>query len=225
MKRFIALLCALMVLFASDALAANYADVYRDVLEDLYFNSVFPDGYTSDVYDIEDNTFAVYDVDGDGRKELIIQWTSTYTSASVGAIYDYDAATGELYREFIESPYFMFYNNGMLECQLMHNQTPAPDFWPYSLYQYNPRTDSYDLLGNVSAWERSYGDKYFGERFPSSVDSNGNGFVVWIGDGYGDGKWVDDDAYRTWRNSFAGEGKEVRIPFVNLTWANIYDVR
>lgn len=226
MKRACALMCALVLLIAGAAQAEEACiAAYRAALEELYYNYTFPDGLREEPFDVEANGFAVYDVDGDGRRELLVEWSDTIAAGWCTRIYDYDEASRGLREEYSGGINLQFYDNGMLEDPLSHNQGPSERFWPYFLAQYVADRDVYETRGSVEAMERAVmeerGEMYPGLKFPRDVDADGNGMVYSI-DG---GDWVDDDACERWRASFAGEGKLQRIPYVSLTLENIRDMK
>lgn len=214
-RRIFALVCALAVLLAGAAQADGARAAYRAALENLYNNHTFPDGYADDPFDVEGNGFAIYDVDGDGRDELLVQWDDTAVASWYGVIYDYDAGSGSLRAEYKGVPNFEIYKNGVLVAEDSHNQSPSKEVWPYSLYVYDPDADEYEYAGNASAWERDYSP----DGFPSNVDANGDGMVYQC-----DGEWVDDDEYFAWYNSFLGGASEMRVPFMDLTPSNIRSI-
>ena len=45
---------------------------YVETLEDLFYRSILPDGGEAIFEDMSENTFALADVDGDGREELVL---------------------------------------------------------------------------------------------------------------------------------------------------------
>ena len=58
-------------------------DAYVSILEDIYFDQIFPDGeeygyQPGENYDITANSFAVFDIDFDGEDELIVTYSTTY---------------------------------------------------------------------------------------------------------------------------------------------------
>ena len=59
-------------------------EAYVKVLEDIYFDQKFPDGMDHGLQpasaDITENMFAVYDIDADGREELIVLHTTTFSA-------------------------------------------------------------------------------------------------------------------------------------------------
>ena len=215
--------------------AAMY-EAYVKVLEDIYFDQKFPDGTEHGLQpasaDISDNMFAVYDIDADGREELIVFYTTTYTAGMVEIIYDYDSGTGDVREEFLAYPMRTYYDNGIVEVEASHNQGLASDggadgnFWPYSLYRYDPETDAYVSLASVDAWSRGFREEdYDGNPFPQEVDADGDGVVYYVAtEGNEPEAPMDGAEYDQWRDSCLKGAEPIQVPYVNLTTDNIYAV-
>ena len=205
-------------------------NAYMNALRRLYTNHVLPDGSDCgyDEYnDITINEFAVYDIDGDGRDELIIQYVSTYMAGMAAGIYGYDETTNTLREELLEFPALTFYNNGTIEAAWSHNQGLAGDFWPYTLYRYDQSTDTYVTVGMADAWDRSYWETDFdGNQFPTAIDKDGDGIVYYVisGEEYEQVAPVDFAEYNQWRNSYVGGAEAIYVPFVSLTQTNIRSI-
>lgn len=204
---------------------------YVRVLKDIYSSHIFPDGKDygfEDNFDISNNQFAVYDIDMDGRDELMISYTTTFMAGMVGIIYDYDSASDTVRKEFLEFPALKFYDNGTVEAEASHNQGMAGEgFWPYTLYQYNKETDAYDQVGIIDAWDQSFAEEdYDGNPFPSHIDVSGTGIVYYIMEGgtYERDTPVDQEEYNQWRNSHVGDAGQMAIPYMNLTEENINSI-
>ena len=119
-------------------------------------------------HDMSENKFAVYDIDSDGKKELIVLYTTTYMAGMTGTVYAYDSSSGTLRAELQEFPSLTFYDNGAVVAEWSHNQGMAGDFWPYTVYSYNSGTDTYEQTAMVDAWDKSVGEKdYEGTLFPT----------------------------------------------------------
>lgn len=204
---------------------------YREVLEGIYYDDVYPNGYNcgyDDFYDKSVNKFAVYDIDNDGSDELIVVYTTTYVAGNVEYIYDHDE-NGYLIEEFRGFPLFIYYDNGIIKVGISHNQGLAGSFWPYTLYQYDPQSDSYNKVGFVDAWDKSYTDTDFyhdDAPFPDNIDVSETGFVYYIcangSGGYDDP--VDVTEYNAWHDSYVVGASEVELPFMNMTEENIQSV-
>lgn len=216
-----------------DELVDNPSEMYQayfTALENLIQNHVLPDG--TDVGepfgDVSENKFAVYDIDNDGKEELIILYSTTATVGMAGCVYGYNSKTGTLQAELQEFPLLTFYDNGIVKALWSHNQGLAGDFWPYNLYQYNTDSDSYTLVGMVDAWDKKYVETdYEGNSFPSDIDKSGTGIVYYIME---DGEYdnthpVDAVEYEKWTDSHIGKALEIQIPYKDLTEENIAQIK
>ncbi len=201
-------------------------EAYSCVLKDLYYNHMFPGqqncGY-DDFNDMSENRFAVYDIDRDGKEELIIEYTTTIMAGKVEKIYDFDNASNMVREEFSEFPALKFYDNGVVWAEWSHNQGVAGEFWPYTLYQYDSKADAYIEVAMVDAWDRSLAERYNGNLFPVEADIDGDGIVYYI---MGPGEYelnepVDLERYNQWKSSYVGEAEQLEIPFQELTEENI----
>lgn len=173
-------------------------------------------------YDISDNEFAICDIDNDGYEELLLNLTSGSMASYALQIYDCSSG-GEVTLKQSVYPGSTFYENGTITIPISHNQGLAGSFWPYSVMQYNPSSDSYSSVGSVDAWDKSAFSRDFdGNLFPDSYDTSNSGILYYINaDGYNSALPVDKEVYEQWRNSWIGNGKELSIDYQKLTEANI----
>lgn len=211
----------------SDNLDDMY-NAYADTLKNLLQNQMLPDG-TNAEGDIAQGKFALYDVDNDGKEELLFMNTDTYMAAQAEYVFAYDSEAKKLQTELSEFPFLTFYNNGIIKAGWSHNQGLAGDnFWPYSLYQYMPKTDSYVLVGMVDAWDKNFSETdYQNNPFPSEIDKSGTEIVYYI---MKDGQYdtthpVDASEYNTWINTYIKDASEIQIQYMDMTEENIAQVR
>ena len=130
-------------------------DAYAAVLKGIYYQHKYPDGQDcgfNDFGDVSENQFAIYDVDGDGKDELIIEVTTTCTAGMCVSVYSFDEITHVIREEFREFPLLTIYQNGFIKAGWSHNQGLAGEFWPYTLYQYQPENDSFVVFGRLMHW-------------------------------------------------------------------------
>lgn len=196
-----------------------YAAVLRDLLQHL----TLPDGTQLSQEDIlaEDlsaNTFALSDVDGDGREELVVLFSTTYTAAMQGAILDYDMERGDTYLELLQFPSFTFYSNGYLKVYASHNQTDGA-MWPYTLYQYDPETDTYkEVAAMVYACDKEILESFGREAdYPQEADRSGIGTVYYVDSTVP----LDQEDYLAWESSWMGDAHEIVLNERSLTEENI----
>ena len=180
-------------------------DAYAAVLKGIYYQHKYPDGQDcgfNDFGDVSENQFAIYDVDGDGKDELIIEVTTTCTAGMCVSVYSFDEITHVIREEFREFPLL-------------------------TIYQYQPENDSFVVIGEVDAWDKALRQTdYEGNAFPDILDKDGNGlvyFVTMIGEGK-DTSMIDDAEYFLWLNGYLGNAQELVVPYKKLTEENIVGI-
>lgn len=205
---------------------ALYAQILKTLLDEnrLPDDLNDPGDYIGTVAEREamaENQFAVCDVDGDGREELVIQYLTANMVAGMRAlIYDTDE-NGGLRLQFSEFPNLTFYDNGAIQAGWSHNQGLAGDFWPYTLYVYNPESDLYRDVGSVDAWSRDFQP----QNYPVDTDTSNSGFVYYVyrdmGTEYGVIPPVDESEYLQWREEYLAGAAELEMPWQSLTAEHI----
>ena len=203
---------------------------YQSVLLDVYHNQKFPGGRDLgyDGWSMSDNRFALSDIDGDGSIELIVLYCTTSTSGHAEIIYDYEADTDSVREQFIEYPGVVHFDNGILKADASHNHTLSEKIWPYTLYQYNAESDSYDVIAQVEAWDKEIRDTdYEANAFPDDVDQDGDQTVYYImdADKYEHKDPVDGEEYWKWFDSYRKDAGTMTIPFMELTEENIANLK
>lgn len=203
-----------------------YAQVLTTLLDEnlLPGETNDPGGYIGTVVEREamsENRFAVCDVDGDGREELVIQYTTAIVAGMQALIYDIDE-NGDLRLQFSEFPNLTFYDNGAIQAGWSHNQGLAGDFWPYTLYVYDPESDLYRDVGSVDAWSRDYQP----QNYPADTDTSHSGFVYYVyrdmDTEYGVLPPVDESEYLRWREEYLSGAAELELPWQSLTAEHIH---
>lgn len=202
---------------------------YGKTLWDVYRKGILPDGHQLEYRDTEmaeRNYFAICDVDGDGRKELLIHWSNPVSVAGM-AEYVLDSDGGQCYTELSEYPSLCYYDNGSVEADWSHNQGKAGRIWPKHFYRYNQEKDIYESYGSMDAWDKSL-EK---EGFPDEIDVDGDGLVYylmpadWNADywngGYEKKVTVDGSDYEAWRSECVGDARMIQPEYQYLTPENI----
>lgn len=200
---------------------------YQGALETLLSEHRFPEDTESRTFfgdTPSGDQFAVFDVDGDGREELILTYTDTSMAEMEIGIYGYDAEEDCLVQELAAFPMLTFYDNGVIQADWSHNQGLAGEFWPYTLYQYDKDADCYNPVGMVDAWDGTmFPEDFEGNPFPEEVDVSHSGSVYYIMD-YGTYETdhpVDEGEYQSWREGFLQGAGELTVPYQDLTEENI----
>ena len=175
---------------------------------------------------LSSENFAICDVNGDGKNELIIQRNSTYVDCQVERVYS--ANGNELLAEY---PMTTYYDNGYVTAGWSHNQGVAGDkLWPYTLYRYDGSAGKYVREAAVDGWDKSIRDTYLSYDettipFPEDVDKDGDGFVYYIIEeegGYAPvyGEPMDYADYALWVARYLGTNR-VDVTYYPLTEKNI----
>ena len=209
------------------ALTENARAAYKAALTDLLNSHALPDGTDlghDEFGDPAGNRFAVCDVDRDGRRELILVYTTTAMAGQTAGVYDYDEAARQLRSELTEYPLLTFYDNGVIKALWSHNQGLGGDFWPYSFYRYDADKDVYTLTGMADAWEKALSPTDFqGNPYPEDLDTGKTGYVYYLIDGpeYREVPPVDASAYESWADGYLSGAAELAVAFWALTEENI----
>lgn len=133
--------------------------IYAATLRNLLYNHILPDGSTVEDSGEAYSSFAVCDVDSDGREELVLLYDPGVMAGAIGYVMDYDRNTEEIYIQLEEFPYFAFLRNGNVKALSSHNQGDG-DIWPYSYYRYIPESDAYELVGYVDSKELQVNEEH-----------------------------------------------------------------
>lgn len=202
----------------SAALAA-----YREVLTQIRENSAWPDGTKIELFDaaIDDEQFALADVDGDGELELLVSVSDTYVAGEREAVYSYDAASGQVKEEALSFPGCEYYP-GLIKDLSSHNQGYAGDvLWPYGINIYNAETGEYEYKYYVDAWCRALSEtNYDGQTYPTDIDVDNDGYVYLITEG-DTSKILNKTDYEAWEKAqFAGL-TQIDISWQKLTAENV----
>lgn len=213
--------------------AAQVRHYYAGILSQITAGWKLPDGEldTSSLENgfgkMSDNRFAVTDIDGDGREELIISYSNACMAGMMEIIYDYDPVLGELKRELTVWPSLTYYDNGMVKAEASHNHTHG-EFWPFALYQYEKESDSYQQIAYVQTWDKEFSDEYEGQPFPDDLDTDGDGTLFNISEGaepsyeYEDFKYNQAD-YEAWYNGMMEGAQEIAVPYQPLQYESYAD--
>ena len=203
---------------------------YREALESVLTQRKLPDGSDTDpaTADMSGNQFAVYDVDGDGIRELFISYLDSANAWQQEQIYRYDPLSEQLKLEFSTRPGIQFYQNGMMKIDEFRNFSYGAVLWPYSVYQYNSASATFEYIGYVTCWEKDYHiQPSDGTVFPEDIDADGDGVVyqISVGSASADGEYVDLDQYNQWEREIFGGAQEITLPLMNLTQENIEKIQ
>lgn len=175
---------------------------------------------------IEDEQFAVLDVDGDGEEELLVSVSHTYVAGMCEVIYGYDPQTDEVrveYQNYVAVTHYP----GMLKVDASHNQGYAGDvLWPYVIAYYNEGADVYEDACIVDAWSKAISDydAYAEMPYPEDIDTDQDGYVYLITEN-GNRKILNRADYAQWEARVFAQKEPLTIPWQKITEENIAALR
>lgn len=197
-------------------------EVYRNIITKIIEEDVFPvSNYETDG-PAHDQSYAIVDIDEDGKEELIINYSNASSMAGmVYYVYDYDRTTGEVYIECAGWPDVDFLNNGYVKEEASHNhgRSCLDDFWPYHLLIYNPEKDTFESIAHVDAWQK----ELYPEGFPDDADKDGDGIVYYTApSSYIPTEFMDKPEYDIWCEQY-NKGAVKKIQWKSIMTLEDYE--
>lgn len=208
----------------NDAARSAFQRALRTVHDDLRWPEL-PDSGNIEVWEpgtIEDEQFAVTDVDGDGEEELLVSVSNTYMAGMCEIIYGYAPQTDGVR---IESHSYVGVTHypGMLKVEASHNQGYAGDvLWPYTIAYYDEAEDSYKDAFYVNAWCKDITDydSYTETPYPDDLDTEHDGYVYLITEN-GERRFMNRADYEKWEAGIFTNKEPLTILWQKITTANI----
>ena len=204
--------------------AAKADEAYKAAVEKLVNDKVLPNGedtgFEADSFfgDMDENKYAIADVDSDGKDELIISFTTAPVAGEVEQVYGYNDTDGTLKLKLNEFPLVTYYTNGIAEVGWSHNQGWAGErLWPYSLFFYNADKDEYEIRYSIDAWDKTLADKDAdGNPYPADIDKENAGYVVILTEGT-ETRYISASEYETWRSDTLGGAQKIEVEYKPVT--------
>ena len=113
----------------------------RTIHDELYLPELWQEIDLWEPGTIEDESFAILDVDGDGKDELLVSISNTYVAGMTEVIYGYDEQTGGVLVE-AQNHLAVTHYPGLLHVMASHNHGYAGDvMWPYQVSIYDEAED------------------------------------------------------------------------------------
>lgn len=231
-KKFISILLTIVMSFSVfmtvpfnvNALEAySYTDLYVSFLKKIHDN---PQDYVKlyefngkvDLKDIEENDFAIFDVNQDGIGELIVSFTNTCTASMYTGVWTIDKNTNSVVQYARLGVSCEFYNNGTVKVKASHNQSAGFAVWPYTLYRYDNRQSAYVSYANAYSVEKKY--DYTGNEYSIDKDIDNDG-VIYYFETNGQHRPLTLEEYNKLVNEYIPDDKLIQLDYKNLTYENI----
>lgn len=210
---------------------------YADVLSLLIGTYQLPEGeMAANAYewnaDMSDNSYAILDVDGDGREELVISYSTGSMADMFEAVYGYDPETDTLTQELKVFPWVEYYDGGKLLAFASHNHSYG-DFWPIGLYQYDADSNTYKQSAYVDTWDKNLWESIYDYEtggqilFPEELDTDHDGILYRIQEGDPEDYLWSDQSYRSneedyqkWYDSHIQGAEKLNVEYKSLSYDN-----
>ena len=169
----------------------------------------------------EKDRFAICDINGDSKQELILVCNSGNDKWE--DIYQIDEEDNEIIRmETLPcSENNFYYDNGIILAQSGYQSSLSRKFRDYAVYEEVEGT--YFFRANVSAWEKEVDSK----DFPEDIDVTNQGVVYYIE--YPHIQEVDEvpvsqEEYDKWLEGYIGEANKIDVEYHILSRQNIDEI-
>lgn len=163
---------------------------------------------------VEDDLFAIADIDGDGKAELTFKRLAACVAGYWGLAYTYNTDTKTVEVKYNTGPYASYYATGYVRFDISHNQGPS-SIWPctYGKFENGQIVRLYD----VSNWDKSLSSY----EFPDEQDLDGDGCIYYITDrATGETRTVDKPEYDAFMQGL-NIGEEMQLDYKGYTAENV----
>ena len=163
---------------------------------------------------VEDDLFAIADIDGDGKAELTFKRLAACVAGYWGLAYTYNTDTKTVEVKYNTGPYATYYATGYVRFDISHNQGPS-SIWPCTYGKFE--NGQIILLYDVSNWDKSLSSY----EFPDEQDLDGDGCIYYITDrATGETRTVDNPEYDAFMQGL-NIGEEMQLDYKGYTAENV----
>ncbi len=194
---------------------------YADILGMFQYGYTWPDGtlFECPSYDaMSQNRYALTDIDDDGAEELILSYLAGSMADMTEMVLEYDVEEAEVVIQGYFFPGTTYYENGFVVNPYSHNHGLG-EMWPYSLHEYDKKTDSYEQIAGVDSWNQElFETDYDDKPFPEDIDEDDNGVVYYVYDEVEDDTIeMDDEAYNEWIAQYL-DADEIEVEYFPIEY-------
>jgi len=127
-------------------------NAYIQALENILYKHAAPTEEELVEWTMGQNSYAIMDVNFDGKEELLIKHESVMADTKL-CIYGYDEDMQAVQVLYCAYPEQTFYDNGIILAEESHNQSEN-EFWPYTLWMFNETTGIYEAIVSIDNTEK-----------------------------------------------------------------------
>lgn len=204
----------------------DYKKMYVEFLKEIHDN---PQDYVKllefdgkvELKDIEENDFAIGDINQDSIDDLIVFFTNTYTSCMYTGVWTIDKNTNSVVKYANLGVSCEFYNNGTVKVNASHNQSLGWEVWPYTLYRYDKSQSAYISYANAYSVEKKY--DYTGKEYSIDKDVDKDG-VIYYFEVAGQKSPLTLEEYNSYTNKYIPENSRINLNLNKLNYDNINSI-
>lgn len=210
--------------FQNNPVRSAFQRTLQTIHDELYWPEL-PDAGEINLWNpgtIEDEQFALFDVDGDGQEELLVSVSNTNTAGMCEIIYGYNPQTDGV-RVEAQNYVAVTHYPGILKADASHNQGYAGDIlWPYTIQFYQEAKDTYEDAFYVDAWCKAITDydPYAEMPYPEDIDTEQDGYVYLVTENE-QKQILNRTDYQKWEAELFAQKEPLTIPWQKMTTANI----
>ena len=219
------------------------AGVYPDIYEayeyavlDVLKYYVLPDGTELEYQGPTDwiavklehtEDYAVFDIDGDGRDELIISFSCAPSAYHRAYIFEYYTDTHEWHYEGEFTPGSDIYDNGVI-ISYAHHANPRSTIMHYRVLRYDADSDTFENAGYVDSWGRDIEIEISGDigDYPEEYDTDNAGVVYLLRgfDGTDEIRYYSQSSYEEFLEELYGDSETISIPYNDMVLENLDNI-
>lgn len=168
----------------------------------------------SGVNRVEEDLFAIADIDGDGKVELAFKREAACMAGYWGLAYTYNTDTKNVEVKYDTGTFATYYATGYVRFDISHNQGPS-SIWPCTLGKFE--NGEIVQLYYLYNWDKSLSS----DGFPDEQDLDGDGCIYYIIDYATDQtRVVDKPEYDAFIHGL-NLGEEMQIDYKSYTTENV----
>lgn len=192
------------------------ANCFANALVSLSENSL-PVGVSKSEMEVKFNRYAVCDVDGDKKEELILVYDDADSLYMSEYICVYDENNSRVKVIFKGIPYITVYKDGTLKSEITANQPLSDDIRPYQIYKVEPGKGNYKLEYYIEGWDKKeYQKDSKGNEFPVAEDVDNDGFVYVVYDSSYNKVVMDNNDFKEFIDEKIDEEQRVDIIYSDI---------
>lgn len=170
-------------------------------------------------FSVNDNLFAIADVNEDGVDEVIVSFEGTCVAGMYSGVFGYNStskAYEKLYKIGVRCD---FYRGGYIKQTDSHNHSHGETIIPYTILKMTKGDPTF--VRSLSCTDESWCNEYY--PFPKADDKDNDGVIYYHygNSGFDESNPMTKSEYLAYINQYIPESKHINVNYRNLTTSNI----